>query len=138
MHSHGIREPHHRSMEACAHKRPGNLLRSTFKFRATSKRNKMPAATPALKYQECMHAGLREGSQHMPGTATSRKWTHKGGERRAISVWGSQTEYKYKHTHATLNVHHAGTQILTLCSRDDCRSTYKHKACTHTAFRKTD
>lgn len=80
MHSHGIREPHYRSMEAYAHKRPGSLFRSIFTFRATGKRNKMPAATPVLKYKECMHAGLREGSQQMPGTATSRKWTHKVGE----------------------------------------------------------
>lgn len=97
----------------------------------------MPTAIPALKYK--VYACWAQ--QGFTAYANLQQQAKNGQtlckiEEKAISVWGSQTEYKYKHTHATLNVHHAGTHILTLCSRDVCRSIHKNGACPQTAFRK--
>lgn len=92
---------------------------------------------PELKYKVCEHAGLSQGwLQHMPELATSRKWTHTVQTRRRggqSSVLQCQTEYKWKHTHATLNVHPCQhTHILSLRSREDGMST--HSRSMHTNF----
>lgn len=89
-----------------------------------------------LKYVN-MLGSARGWLQHMPELATtSRKWTHtvqtgrRGGQ---SSVLQCQTEYKWKHTHAVLNVHpcrHA--HILSLCSREGGMST--HSISMHTNF----
>ena len=97
--------------------RPGNLLSSTFTLGAPARGTKCLQQL-LLSNAKCVcMLGSETVYSICQAAATSRKWTHtvqNGRVRRAISVWGSGTEYEYKHTHATSDVHHAGTHVLTL------------------------
>lgn len=75
VHSCGMREPHHRSIEPCAHRETKKLFQ---KHKAHSHLGPQARGTKCpqqllLPNTKCMHAGLSQGLQHMPTCSNKQK-----------------------------------------------------------------